>query len=1516
MTTRTIKIAVDSSLAVKGATQVEKSLNRVARAMRDIQKMSGKSFSPLSQSSDALGRSFNNTAASTKKLNKSLSDSEKQVKALEKAAIIIQGPLGGFAARVSAVHSSMTLANGSIASQVALVGALSGASVALVKYGEQYTRLANRVKAFATEGQDVPRIFSRLTDAANKARVPVENLVDIYSKVAQAKNVLDISTEAAIKFSQTVSQAATLSGSTLQSQQAALYQFGQAISTNFQNAGQEIASIREQAPVLAKAIEEGINKLEGLSGQAYLSLKQLAEAELISTQRVNDAIIIQRKSIQDNFNAMDVTVSNSLTILNNNLLRYFGTLNQSTKATSVLAKAIVVLGENIDTIIESLAVAVASGLGIWLTTVATAAKNTQMFSAAQEVLAATTKSTTVVTAGLNTALGMTPVKASLATKAAEALQSVFMWFKANPLALIFIAAGSAIAYMASEANKAEKEMRGVRDAYKDFYSTLEEARNAGSFQVRESLLDQAQASLKEELKLTEDLTAKKKQLKMLESQGGEGGLSGRAQRKKAIEDLRLEINVTTSRLAEMQKKIDEVNNTPLKPQVSLGATRDDIRKLQKTLRTELETVGEQIQSQKDALKILNDPKDIAIANDNLKRLETKKTEILKKAHDAQLKEIEAFNRKQEQLTEKAKRIREGLTAEYESIFDSVATPQERYNKEIRQLEDFKARYIAAYGAISEEQQAVLTRVAEKAAMDRDEQLNGTKELAKGMKETMQEVANDIRDSFKDAFVDIFTTGKLNFSKLGKSIKSIIANVFAQMATQAVTKSVIAPLVSTAGSLLGVNQSIIGGVNAKLGAPNAGGFSLGNAGSIFNVGKSLLGGGGMNLFGGTGIGSSINSFGAKYLGTGNMWNASGNAIGSAGTTLGTALSGAAIGAGIGSLNLFGGKQTGSTIGGAVGGLAGSFIPIPVVGTLLGSAVGSAIGGLFGASAPTSASEFAGTVGTSGILKSTFGSKNADPKIAKTISASVGQITEFLTGIGADLSGVSLRGGLNTKQKGGGFFDIGDRTIKFNVEDADAVNQALVDLTKEFSSLADISNMNLKTALQNIQTEGRDVSEILSDLGFAASLENLSFANDNTTAFEQSLKDLNQSYTDAIKKANELGLAEKNIIQARDDQLTQLRFNFNKSVRVQILEYTDPTAAALKGLTEAFVELRRNAFATGGNLAEVEKLFGLKRQEILEQSVDAQTSVLQEQLDRISDFRNSLMLNRSLTAGSYLSIQQESERQFNTLAARIAAGDAGALEDIQDVSSKYLEASLNYFGPTEKYLSRLEQVYQLLDNSEGLAHDTYDVNDAILDENQKQTELLTHLLDKYETGSDNIMQLSSITAQSLLRSGESLSKLQQVDPVTGLSQQLTRSLKVLASDGNFDFNAGITFADFVRRGNTSAGKDYLGLLEMFGGSGITDLRQRFGFFANGTGNSTFSGLGIVGERGPELVNFSKPAQIFSSGDSGGLASLAEVPQEIREQTYQMSKELQMLRREVAMLKGSFENLGNSIELQARL
>lgn len=237
-----------------------------------------------------------------------------------------------------------------------------------------------------------------------------------------------------------------------------------------------------------------------------------------------------------------------------------------------------------------------------------------------------------------------------------------------------------------------------------------------------------------------------------------------------------------------------------------------------------------------------------------------------------------------------------------------------------------------------------------------------------------------------------------------------------------------------------------------------------------------------------VASTINSAGAS-LGFGNTGAPAlgtvgpTQAAGSLGTTttLGSTLGAAGLGALGGTLLAKGtsGNPTGGSIGGALGGALGAYGAGTTTGAALGTALGLGsqslnlvapglgiiVGGLAGSllgnkEKPTTASDFSGTIGSTGSLSGIgYGFKGTDSKPAEMVASNTSDyFTNLKQATGIDFTGEILRGGMNTKQMGGGYLQVDSRgsgnnpdielggtpqSFKFNINDPQDVNRALGD-----------------------------------------------------------------------------------------------------------------------------------------------------------------------------------------------------------------------------------------------------------------------------------------------------------------------------------------------------------------------------------------------------------------------------------------------------------------------------------------
>ncbi|EYD40024.1 tape measure domain protein, partial [Acinetobacter baumannii 25493_5] len=195
------------------------------------------------------------------------------------------------------------------------------------------------------------------------------------------------------------SKAVAISGASAEAADAALVQFGQALASGTLR-GEELNSVMEQTPALAKAIAKGMGITVG-------ELRSVAAEGKITSQEIVKAL----KNVQDEVDALfaktDITIRQSLTLLNNEITKFVGEAGKGSGAAQALSGSIQLLANNLNLIADS-----AFAIGIGLMTKAVLTKTV----AVQASIAASTKQVfaTIAERNANIAAAKAEVESALA----------------------------------------------------------------------------------------------------------------------------------------------------------------------------------------------------------------------------------------------------------------------------------------------------------------------------------------------------------------------------------------------------------------------------------------------------------------------------------------------------------------------------------------------------------------------------------------------------------------------------------------------------------------------------------------------------------------------------------------------------------------------------------------------------------------------------------------------------------------------------------------------------------------------------------------------------------------------------------------------------------------------------------------------------------------------------------------------------------------------------------------------
>jgi len=227
----------------------------------------------------------------------------------------------------------------------------AGLSVrSIQQYADAWTVAANKIAAASQISGRQARGLSELNDIADETRSGIEETVDLYAKLLRATKDVANSEEEVARATEIVNKAFKAGGAAASEQAAGILQLAQGLSSGILQ-GDELRSLRENAPLVAQAIADEFNTTIG-------GLKELGAEGELTAGRVFRAILNAQSGIEAAFSETNATIGESFTRLRNSITEYVGTGGQAIGVSDKIASALQALAENLD-----LAVAAGTVLG-------------------------------------------------------------------------------------------------------------------------------------------------------------------------------------------------------------------------------------------------------------------------------------------------------------------------------------------------------------------------------------------------------------------------------------------------------------------------------------------------------------------------------------------------------------------------------------------------------------------------------------------------------------------------------------------------------------------------------------------------------------------------------------------------------------------------------------------------------------------------------------------------------------------------------------------------------------------------------------------------------------------------------------------------------------------------------------------------------------------------------------------------------------------------------------------------
>jgi tape measure domain-containing protein len=217
---------------------------------------------------------------------------------------------------------------------VGITAAFTGGALtkSITRSADSMTDFGNRVNLVTRDVQKTKVVMDELFKIAARSRGSVDAAAETFNRFGLALQDANKPVGELLKVTEAVQKAAVISGSGAQSAKAAIVQLGQGLASG-QLRGQELNSVLEQMPRLAKAIADGM-------GIPFGKLREEAMAGKITAEAVYKAILEGAQEIDDEYNTLNATVSGLATVFGNEWTRAIANLDKAIGTSEGIADGI------------------------------------------------------------------------------------------------------------------------------------------------------------------------------------------------------------------------------------------------------------------------------------------------------------------------------------------------------------------------------------------------------------------------------------------------------------------------------------------------------------------------------------------------------------------------------------------------------------------------------------------------------------------------------------------------------------------------------------------------------------------------------------------------------------------------------------------------------------------------------------------------------------------------------------------------------------------------------------------------------------------------------------------------------------------------------------------------------------------------------------------------------------------------------------------------------------------------
>lgn len=286
----------------------------------------------------------------------------------------------------------------------------------LKQYADTWAAASGQIRVATSSMAEAAEVTERLFKAAQNTRQPFEDMVQLYTRVARAGKELGTNQTTLIKFTEGIGKALAVQGGNAESAKGALLQLGQALGSGTVRA-EEFNSVLEGAPYILQVVA---NNTKGVDGSIAKLRQRMLDGKL-SSKEFFDAFLKGSKDIDADFAKSSLTISQSMTVITNALVRYVGELDTAIGFSQKFGEAAKFLANNLSSIVSVIS-AVAVGTGVYFALL----KGAQFASAIAgqiQFVAAVAQGRAVMLGSAEAAAQMAAAQTAASLKAAQAAEA-------------------------------------------------------------------------------------------------------------------------------------------------------------------------------------------------------------------------------------------------------------------------------------------------------------------------------------------------------------------------------------------------------------------------------------------------------------------------------------------------------------------------------------------------------------------------------------------------------------------------------------------------------------------------------------------------------------------------------------------------------------------------------------------------------------------------------------------------------------------------------------------------------------------------------------------------------------------------------------------------------------------------------------------------------------------------------------------------------------------------------------